>query len=57
MDYLSQFAIVHLFLHVICICIAYWALNSIRLDQFFSKRLCITSASLYDIRSDFMELQ
>ena len=41
MDYLSQFAIVHLFLHVICICIAYWALNSIRLDQFF-KRLCIT---------------
>ncbi|MDI0015750.1 DUF1146 family protein [Staphylococcus caprae] len=37
MDHLSQFAIVHLFLHVICICIAYWALNSIRLDQFFKK--------------------
>ena len=34
MDYLGQFAIVHLILHVICICIAYWALNSVRLDQF-----------------------
>ena len=37
MDYLGQFAIVHLILHVICICIAYWALNSVRLDQFFKK--------------------
>ncbi|MDU6253256.1 MAG: DUF1146 family protein [Staphylococcus warneri] len=37
MDYLGQFAIIHLILHVICICIAYWALNSIRLDQFFKK--------------------
>ena len=35
MDYLGQFAIVHLILHVICI--AYWALNSVRLDQFFKK--------------------
>ncbi|MBL7574176.1 DUF1146 family protein [Staphylococcus saccharolyticus] len=37
MDYLGQFAIVHLILHVICICIAYLALNSVRLDQFFKK--------------------
>ncbi|PTU85421.1 DUF1146 domain-containing protein [Staphylococcus pasteuri] len=37
MDYLGQFAIIHLILHVICICIAYWALNAIRLDQFFKK--------------------
>ena len=47
MDYLGQFAIVHLILHVVCICVAYWALNSIKLDQFL-KRLPITSSSLYD---------
>ena len=34
MEYVGQFAIIHLFLHVICICIAYWALHSLRLDQF-----------------------
>ncbi len=48
MDYLGQFAIVHLILHVVCICVAYWALNSIKLDQFFKKGLPITSSSLYD---------
>lgn len=37
MDYIVQFAIVHLILHVLCICIAYWALNSLKLDQFFKK--------------------
>lgn len=37
MDYIGQFAIVHLILHVLCICIAYWALNSLKLDQFFKK--------------------
>ena len=37
MEYVGQFAIIHLFLHVICICIAYWALHSLRLDQFFKK--------------------
>ena len=37
MDYLGQFAIVHLILHVVCICVAYWALNSIKLDQLFKK--------------------
>ena len=47
MDYLGQFAIVHLILHVVCICVAYWALNSIKLDQFL-KRATITSSSLYD---------
>ncbi|HHB0001456.1 TPA: DUF1146 family protein [Staphylococcus aureus] len=38
MDYIGQFAVIHLVLHVVCICIAYWALQSIRLDQFFKKR-------------------
>lgn len=37
MEYLGQFSVVHLILHVLCICVAYWALNSIRLDQFFKK--------------------
>ncbi|PTK60913.1 DUF1146 family protein [Staphylococcus haemolyticus] len=37
MDYIGQFAIVLLILHVLCICIAYWALNSLKLDQFFKK--------------------
>ncbi|SCT36924.1 DUF1146 family protein [Staphylococcus caeli] len=37
MEYLGQFSIVHLMLHVICICIAYWALNAVRLDQLFKK--------------------
>ena len=37
MDYIGQFAIVHLILHVLCICIAYWALNSLKLDQFLKK--------------------
>ena len=37
MNYIGQFAIVHLILHVLCICIAYWALNSLKLDQFFKK--------------------
>ncbi|MCJ1655916.1 DUF1146 family protein [Staphylococcus sp. NRL 16/872] len=37
MDYIGQFAIIHLILHVICICIAYWALNSLRLDNLFKK--------------------
>ena len=45
MDYIGQFAIVHLILHVLCICIAYWALNSLKLDQFL-KRLCYSSTSL-----------
>ncbi|ANK39448.1 hypothetical protein A4A32_07015 [Staphylococcus equorum] len=37
MEYLGQFSVVHLILHVLCISVAYWALNSIRLDQFFKK--------------------
>ncbi|KGF26108.1 MULTISPECIES: DUF1146 family protein [Staphylococcus] len=37
MDYIGQFAIIHLILHVLCICVAYWALNSLKLDQFFKK--------------------
>ncbi|AVP35473.1 DUF1146 domain-containing protein [Staphylococcus felis] len=37
MDYLGQFAVVHLILHVVCICIAYWALHAIRLEQLFKK--------------------
>ena len=37
MEYLGQFSIVHLILHVVCICIAYWALNAVRLEQFFKK--------------------
>lgn len=37
MEYLGQFSVVHLILHVLCICFAYWALNSIRLEQFFKK--------------------
>ncbi|UXR50801.1 DUF1146 family protein [Staphylococcus simulans] len=37
MEYLGQFAIAHLIMHVLFICVAYWALNAIRLDQFFKK--------------------
>ncbi|CXT92791.1 TPA: DUF1146 family protein [Staphylococcus aureus] len=37
MDYIGQYAVIHLVLHVVCICIAYWALQSIRLDHFFKK--------------------
>lgn len=37
MEYLGQFAIIHLILHVVCICIAYWSLNALRLDQLFKK--------------------
>ncbi|GGI33713.1 MULTISPECIES: DUF1146 family protein [Staphylococcus] len=37
MEYIGQFAIVHLIMHVLCICIAYWCLNAVRLDQFFKK--------------------
>lgn len=37
MDYLGQFAIAHLILHVVCICVAFWALNALRLEQFFKK--------------------
>lgn len=37
MEYLGQFAIVHLILHVICICIAYWSINALQLDQLFKK--------------------
>lgn len=37
MDYIGQYAVIHLVLHVVCICIAYWALQSIRLDQFFKQ--------------------
>ncbi|UEX90693.1 DUF1146 family protein [Staphylococcus ratti] len=37
MEYLGQFAVVHLIMHVLCICVAYWFLNAIRLDQFFKK--------------------
>lgn len=37
MDYIGQFAIAHILTHVLCICIAYWGLNAIRLDQFFKK--------------------
>ncbi|MCD8916177.1 DUF1146 family protein [Staphylococcus sp. IVB6181] len=37
MEYLGHFAIAHLIMHVLCICAAYWALNAIRLEQFFKK--------------------
>ncbi|MGV3244456.1 DUF1146 family protein [Staphylococcus sp. 11261D007BR] len=37
MNYLGQFSIVQIILHVVCICVAYWALNAIRLEQFFKK--------------------
>lgn len=37
MDYMGQLAVIHLILHVICICIAYWALNSLKLDNLFRK--------------------
>ena len=37
MDYIGQYAVIHLVLHVVCICIAYWALQSIRLDQNYKK--------------------
>ncbi|ARJ50267.1 DUF1146 family protein [Staphylococcus lutrae] len=37
MDYIGQFAIANIVMHVICICTAYWGLNAIRLDQFFKK--------------------
>ena len=37
MEYLGQFSIVHLILHVVFICIAYLALNAVRLEQFFKK--------------------
>ena len=33
MDYIGQYAVIHLVLHVVCICIAYWALQSIRLEK------------------------
>ncbi len=39
MEYLGQFSIVHLILHVICIC-AYWALNAVRLEQFLKGFQC-----------------
>ena len=37
MNFLSQFAIIHILLHVACICVAYWAIHSLRLDQIFKK--------------------
>ncbi|EKU47157.1 DUF1146 family protein [Staphylococcus massiliensis] len=37
MAYLGQYALISLVMHVICICIAYWALHAIRLDQWFKK--------------------
>lgn len=37
MEFLGQFAIIHLILHVVCICIAYWAINALRLDVLFKK--------------------
>ncbi|MBI5973828.1 DUF1146 domain-containing protein [Staphylococcus devriesei] len=37
MDYIGQFAVIRLILYVICICIAYWALNSLKLDNLFKK--------------------
>lgn len=48
MDYLGQFAIAHIIMHVLCICVAYWGLNAVRLDQ-FSKGISITSTSHHDI--------
>ena len=53
MEYMAQFSIVHLILHVICICIAYWALNAVRLDQFL-KGVSLTNSNLYDIFSYFI---
>ncbi|MCU5746566.1 DUF1146 family protein [Staphylococcus sp. SQ8-PEA] len=37
MNFLGQFALIHIVLHVVCICMAYWALHSLRLDQLFKK--------------------
>ncbi len=35
MDYIGQYAVIHLVLHVVCICIAYWALQSIQIRSIF----------------------
>ncbi|GGI41259.1 DUF1146 family protein [Mammaliicoccus stepanovicii] len=37
MEYYGQVAIVGLVLHIICICLAFWALQSLRLDGVFKK--------------------
>ncbi|QLK86504.1 DUF1146 family protein [Staphylococcus sp. 17KM0847] len=37
MEYLGQFAVAHIIMHVLCICVSFWALNAIRLDYFFKK--------------------
>ncbi|MFT2141398.1 DUF1146 family protein [Staphylococcus sp. GDY8P145P] len=37
MEYYGQLGIIGLLLHVICVCLAFWALQGVRLEQIFKK--------------------
>lgn len=37
MEYYGQLGIIGLLLHVISVCLAFWALQGVRLEQFFKK--------------------
>lgn len=37
MEYYGQLGVIGLFLHVVCICLAFWALQGIRLESIFKK--------------------
>lgn len=35
MQDVGYFALIHIIVHVACVCVSFWALKSIRFDQFF----------------------
>lgn len=37
MEYYGQLSIIGLILHVVCVCLAFWALQGVRLEQIFKK--------------------
>ncbi len=37
MEYYGQLGIIGLILHVVCVCLAFWVLQGVRLEQIFKK--------------------
>ncbi|TDL95392.1 DUF1146 family protein [Macrococcus carouselicus] len=56
------YAIIHILLHVVCTCISFWALKSLRTDQWFKANqikqiqvlLILLSFALGKLMSDFI---
>lgn len=49
MNYYGQLGLLGIFLHVVCVCLAFWALQGIRIEEIFKKNHIIQAQVLFII--------